>query len=195
MDANARTDLGLKSQFQNASQWLHRFPPFNTYLQQVRSGKDVPKYDPDTDTDPWGSGVFEVTAREQHRLHLALGSDDYSVPKSHLERLIDEESVNTSLMVFLTALAAKYPLIKGQWTHINGFSERRLSLGSHSMPKWMATIQGKMAPSRSLLRPNGLSEGPTSPLCQCRKPQKLSHGLNVTRPFTTGRRPFFSNRG
>lgn len=116
MDANARTDLGLKSQFQNASQWLHRFPPFNTYLQQVRSGKDVPKYDPDTDTDPWGSGVFEVTAREQHRLHLALGSDDYSVPKSHLERLIDEESVNTSLMVFLTALAAKYPLIKGQWT-------------------------------------------------------------------------------
>lgn len=123
MDANARTDLGLKSQFQKARQWLHRFPPFNAYLQQVLSGKDVPKYDPDTDIDPWGSGVFEVTAREQHRLCLTLGSDDDSVPKSHLERLIDEESVNTSLIVFLTALSTKYPLIKGQWTPHQRFFE------------------------------------------------------------------------
>jgi hypothetical protein len=115
MDDSALADLGLKSRFTRARQWLRNFPPFSVYLQQILSGHGDAKYDPNTNADAWGSGVFEVSAREQHRIGSALNSGR-NMPKRQLECRIDEESVNTSLVMFLAALTTKYPLAEGQWT-------------------------------------------------------------------------------
>ena len=112
MDDSALADLGLKSRFTRARQWLRNFPPFSVYLQQILSGRVDAKYDPNTNADAWGSGVFEVSACEQHRIGLALNSGR-NMPKRQLERRIDEESVNTSLVMFLAALTTKYPLAEG----------------------------------------------------------------------------------
>ncbi|KAJ5967047.1 hypothetical protein N7501_003295 [Penicillium viridicatum] len=91
MDDSALTDLGLKSRFTRARQ-RRNFLPFSVYLQQILCGRVDAKYDPNTKANAWGSGVFEVSGR--------------NMPKRQLERQIDEQSVNTSLMMFLVAFVA-----------------------------------------------------------------------------------------
>lgn len=89
-------------------------PPFKAYLQQLKTPSATRKFDPSTNyPGPWGAGIFEIPVVEQVRISSALLEEEV-MNKS--KRLIDEDSVNMSLVAFLIAVASKHPLLHSRWT-------------------------------------------------------------------------------
>ncbi|KAJ5943460.1 hypothetical protein N7516_003628 [Penicillium verrucosum] len=79
----------LDQYYDDAETWLQQFPP------------------------SLGAGIFEIPVVEQVRISSALLEEEV-MNKS--KRLIDEDSVNMSLVAFLIALASKHPLLHSRWT-------------------------------------------------------------------------------
>ncbi|KAJ5531252.1 hypothetical protein N7527_004645 [Penicillium freii] len=108
--------LNFRKYFKAARDWLDKFPPFQAYLQQVRTQSPTTKFNPaDNAAGPWGSGIFEVPAVEQNRISSRLARQQHRTPRN-TKREIDEDSVNLSLVAFLVSLAAKHPSIHSHWT-------------------------------------------------------------------------------
>lgn len=132
----------LDQYYDDAQTWLQQFPPFKAYLQQLKTPSATRKFDPSTNyPGPWGAGIFEIPVAEQVRISSALLEEEV-MNKS--KRLIDEDSVNMSLVAFLIAVASKHPLLNTAAGHPIG-SQSRLS--SAMVQKWRhrstATLGGK----------------------------------------------------
>ncbi|KAJ5120685.1 uncharacterized protein N7515_010073 [Penicillium bovifimosum] len=108
LDAEMRSKFGLNGRFKTARRWLGKFEPFAKYLEQVESGSQIPKYDPQQlNPDAWGSGIFDIAAHEQYRIVTTIAS---STTTTGSRKPLDEQTINAALMAFLTSIAMKHSL-------------------------------------------------------------------------------------
>ncbi|KAJ5237740.1 hypothetical protein N7489_007831 [Penicillium chrysogenum] len=87
----------------NLDEYFRQAKRFRAYLQS------------DPAPDPGETGIFEILAAEQGRIVSAL-TKERAEPRKKSKRMIDEDSVNLSLVALLIAVAAKHPSLRSRWT-------------------------------------------------------------------------------
>lgn len=98
-------NLGLESYFDEASNWLDAFEPFDEYLKGIENS-NVPGVG--------NMGIFETAYSQQFQVCKLLDKKT-SKDNKGLDG-INEEIVNASLISFLTAICLKNPKVRAGWT-------------------------------------------------------------------------------
>ncbi|KAJ5578655.1 uncharacterized protein N7459_007619 [Penicillium hispanicum] len=114
-DTNQRLDntnqvrsVELLPAYQSASTWLDQFPPFQDFLQRIRTDtRSTPWNIGDTASAAYGLGIMEIPRRKQEMV-LAASRSSLST--------LDEEMVFSSLMTFLEAISIRHPDNRCDWS-------------------------------------------------------------------------------